>query len=255
LFCTIRGFADYLRCCVFDGCIALCYKSSAMKKIADCHLYGILDLGYVSRETTCGVAVKMIQGGIDVLQLRAKKLVETDIVSLAKELAALTATAGVPLVVNDYPHLVAPAGAQGAHVGQDDLAVAGARTLAASNPQPSTLNPRPPLIGKSTHTLAQAVAAEREGADYIGFGPIFATPTKPDYAPIGTDDIRRVHELVQIPIFCIGGIKLENLTSVLAAGATRVVIVSGILQAADVAGYTRAAKAMLLENANRKSKT
>ena len=66
------------------------------------------------------------------------------------------------------------------------------------------------LIGKSTHSVEQAVAAGREGADYIGFGPLFATPTKPDYAPIGIDQIRRVHELVKIPIFCIGGIKLRE---------------------------------------------
>jgi thiamine-phosphate pyrophosphorylase len=123
-------------------------------------------------------------------------------------------------------------------VGQDDLPVAEARRIASC----------PALIGKSTHSPDQAAAAEREGADYIGFGPLFATPTKPDYTPVGLDQIRRVHELVKIPIFCIGGIKLENLSSVLAAGARRVVIVSGILQAADVAGYTRAAKAMLLEN-------
>src|SRR5437899_220490 len=102
-----------------------------MKEIADCHLYGILDLGYVSREAACGVAAKMIEGGIDVLQLRAKKLAEPDFVSLAKELSPLTASAGVPLIVNDYPHLVAPAGAQGAHVGQDDLPVAEARQRAA----------------------------------------------------------------------------------------------------------------------------
>ncbi|MGZ5022526.1 MAG: thiamine phosphate synthase, partial [Chthoniobacterales bacterium] len=90
----------------------------------------------------------------------------------------------------------------------------------------------------------------KEGADYIGFGPLFATPTKPDYAPIGLDEIAAAHELVRVPVFCIGGIKLENLARVLAAGAQRVVIVSGLLQAADVAEYARAAKALL----NRESK-
>ena len=103
-------------------------------------------------------------------------------------------------------------------------------------------------IGKSTHTLSQATAAVAEGADYIGFGPLFATPTKPDYQPIGIDDIRRVHELVRLPIFCIGGIKLHNLPSVLAAGASRVVIVSGLLQSGDVAAATRTAKELLAGN-------
>ena len=103
----------------------------------------------------------------------------------------------------------------------------------------------PPLIGKSTHSFAQAVAAEAEGADYIGFGPLFATPTKPGRPAIGLDEIRRVHEAVRIPIFCIGGIKLENLGAVIAAGARRVVIVSGLLLARDIADYARRAKALL----------
>ena len=102
-----------------------------------------------------------------------------------------------------------------------------------------------PIIGKSTHSIAQALAAVKEGPDYIGFGPLFATPTKPDYTPIGIKEIRRVHELVDLPIFCIGGIKLENLDQVLAAGARRVVIVSGILKAQNIAAYCREAKARL----------
>src|SRR4030095_6202065 len=101
------------------------------------------------------------------------------------------------------------------------------------------------LVGKSTHSVEQAVAAEREGADYIGFGPIFSTPTKPDYVPVGLEQIREVHERVSIPIFCIGGIKFENLARVIAAGAKRVVIVSGLLQATDIASYTGACKKLL----------
>ena len=101
------------------------------------------------------------------------------------------------------------------------------------------------LVGKSTHNLLQAVTAQREGADYIGFGPIFATPTKPDYQPIGLKDIRQVHLDVTLPIFCIGGIKIENLAEVITAGARRTAIVSGILKAADIAKYTRACKKLL----------
>ena len=86
--------------------------------------------------------------------------------------------------------------AQGAHVGQDDLSVAEARKLAGEDA----------IIGKSTHSLVQARAALQEKPDYIGFGPLFATPTKPDYTPIGIDDIRRLQDEVTIPVFCIGGI-------------------------------------------------
>lgn len=213
-----------------------------MKKIADALLYGILDLGYVEAADLERVAGEMLEGGVDLLQLRVKDADESTVEALAARLAALTESTGVPLIINDYPQLVPSVGAQGAHVGQDDFAVADARwragrALAGEAPLP--------IIGKSTHSFAQAVAAEGEGADYIGFGPLFATPTKPGRPAIGLDEIQRVHAAVRLPIFCIGGIKLENLETVIAAGARRVVIVSGLLQAPDIAAYAQRAKALL----------
>lgn len=201
-----------------------------------CHLYGILDLGYVSPQAARGALEQMLLGGVDAVQLRAKSQPVALVSRLARELRPVAAAAGVPFILNDYPELAAAAEMDGVHVGQDDLPVAEARKLAGGAGR---------IVGKSTHSVAQAVAALEEAPDYIGFGPLFATPTKPDYKPIGTDEIRLVHELVKIPIFCIGGVKLENLEAVLNAGARRVVIVSGILQAADIAGYCREAKAML----------
>jgi len=214
-----------------------------MKPLAEARLYGILDLGYVAPERVEPVTEQMLSGGVDIVQLRAKGMDEFQIEELAARIVPLTEGAGVPLIINDFPELVPSIGAQGAHVGQDDLAVEDARwragrALAGEVP--------PVIIGKSTHSIEQAVAAQAAGADYIGFGPLFATPTKPGRPAIGLEDIRRVHELVQIPIFCIGGLKLENLEQVLAAGARRVVIVSGILQAPDIAGYCREAKARVL---------
>ena len=207
-----------------------------MKTPSDCRLYGIIDLGYVAASGVERAAEQMCAGGVGIIQLRAKDHTEAQIQTLGERIAPITAAAGVPLIINDFPELVPAIGAQGAHVGQDDRGVADARwragrALAGEVPSP--------IIGKSTHSVAQAVAAEQEGADYIGFGPLFATPTKPGRPAIGLDDLRRVHELVKIPIFCIGGIKLENLPDVLAAGARRVVIVSGILRAPDIAGYCR----------------
>ena len=213
-----------------------------MKSIRDAQLYGILDLGYAAVEDAERITEQMLAGGVDVLQLRAKDADETEIEELANRLVPLTEAAGVPLIINDFPQLVPSVGAQGAHVGQDDFSVDDARwragrALAGEVPLP--------LIGKSTHSFAQAIAAEAEGADYIGFGPLFATPTKPGRPAIGLEEIRRVHEAVRIPIFCIGGIKLENLETVIAAGARRVVIVSGLLQAPDIADYARRVKALL----------
>jgi thiamine-phosphate pyrophosphorylase len=206
-------------------------------------LYGILDLGYVTPEGAESVARQMCAGGVDILQFRAKGWPELDIERLASRIAPIASDAGVPLILNDFPELVPSVGAQGSHVGQDDLPVAEARwragrSLAGEVPAP--------IIGKSTHSLAQAVAAAEEGADYIGFGPLYATPTKPGRPAIGLEDIARVHELVRIPIFCIGGIKLENLEEILKAGARGVVIVSGILQAPDIQAYCREVRARLI---------
>ncbi|MES2573255.1 MAG: thiamine phosphate synthase [Verrucomicrobiota bacterium] len=213
-----------------------------MKTLLQSQLYGILDLGYLASADLRSVTERMIEGGVDLLQLRAKHATEEEIESLAQAILPLTEAAGVPLIVNDFPQLVPSIGAQGAHVGQDDFSIEDARWRAGrALAQEVTL----PIIGKSTHSFEQAVAAQEQGADYIGFGPLFATPTKPGRPAIGLDEIRRVHEAVKIPIFCIGGIKLENLDAVIGAGARRVVIVSGILQAADIAGYCRTVKARL----------
>jgi thiamine-phosphate pyrophosphorylase len=209
-----------------------------VKQITDCYLYGIVDLGCTAPANVAFTAEKMIEGGVDIIQLRAKNYSEKDVLWFAEEIAPVTRAGGVPFIINDYPEISAEVGAQGTHVGQDDLTPEQARILAGKNA----------IIGKSTHSYTQAVVARAEGADYIGFGPLFSTPTKPDYKPVGLAEIRRVHELVRIPIFCIGGIKLDNLASVLAAGAKRAVIVSGILKAPDIAAYARDAKAMLEEN-------
>jgi thiamine-phosphate pyrophosphorylase len=206
-----------------------------MKRLEDTRLYGILDLGYVRPADIVGVASEMIEGGVDILQLRAKTFIADDVQWLAAQIHPVTLAAGVPLVINDFPEVAAAVGAEGVHLGQDDVAVEHARELAGYRT----------MIGKSTHSVAQAIAAAEEDTDYLGFGPLFATPTKPAYPPIGLQEIRTLHEMIKKPVFCIGGIKLENLAAVIEAGARRVVIVSGILQADDLAGYCRKVKGML----------
>ena len=207
-----------------------------MKSLSDCRLYGILDLGYVAPANAPETVRQMIAGGVDILQIRAKGVLAPDILDLAARVRPLTEPAGVPLIINDHPWLVPRTGADGAHIGQDDGPLAAARTKAGEGR----------IVGRSTHSVEQALAARDEGADYLGFGPLFATPTKPNYTPIGLDDIARVHaEITDRPIFCIGGIKLENLRQILDAGARRVVIVSGLLLADDVAKYARSAAEML----------
>jgi thiamine-phosphate pyrophosphorylase len=203
--------------------------------LAEAKLYGIVDLGYVAPDVAVTATEALIAGGVDLIQLRAKGQPVELVADLARKIHGKTSVSDVPLIINDYPALLREVPAEGAHVGQDDQTVAEARAAAG----------RPCLIGKSTHSVDQAVAAAAEGADYIGFGPLFATPTKPGRPAIGLDDIQRLYELVQIPIFCIGGIKVDNLPQVVAAGARRVVIVSGWLQAIDVPGAVNEARAVL----------
>ena len=207
-----------------------------MRALRECRLYGIIDLGYVPRLRDCNrVAEQMVTGGVDLIQVRGKGKSIDELVNLASEIHAVTAGSDTPLIVNDYAEIAARVPVEGVHVGQDDDSILVARQKAGRNL----------IVGKSTHSLAQAHAALGEGADYIGFGPIFATPTKPDYKPIGLGDIRQVHLDVGIPIFCIGGINIDNLQQVIDAGAKRVVMVSALLKAHSIVDYTRCATDML----------
>jgi thiamine-phosphate pyrophosphorylase len=201
----------------------------------ECRLYGIIDLGYVEHPDLARVAEEMIEGGVDLIQLRGKGKALEELAGHAATLHELTSRSSTPLIVNDHAEIASQVPVEGVHVGQEDDSIQLARRKAG----------RSVLVGKSTHSLAQALAAQRESADYIGFGPIFATPTKPDYPPIGLADIRRVHGEVSLPIFCIGGINIDNLQSVIDAGAKRVVMVSALLKAHSVVDYARCATDML----------
>jgi thiamine-phosphate pyrophosphorylase len=209
--------------------------SDTSLNLSECRLYGILDLGYVRKSDATHAAEAMIKGGVDLIQLRGKNQSIEELVELAAELHELTAQSFTPLIVNDHAEVASKVPVEGVHVGQDDDSIEVVRRKAG----------RAVVVGKSTHSLGQARAAQREGADYIGFGPIFATPTKPDYRPIGLKEINRVHLDVTVPIFCIGGIKIDNLEQVIAAGAHRVAIVSGLLKAPDIVEYARACKKLL----------
>lgn len=208
--------------------------SSMQQRLAAARLYAILDLGYVEPANAMPMARALADGGADIVQLRAKGFDRGEIASVARDLARLSQDYGWLTIINDHAEIAAEAGASGVHVGQDDEAVARAREVIGGG-----------IVGKSTHTLAQAEAAGSEGADYIGFGPLYATGTKPDYRPIGLADIAQAHERVNVPIFCIGGVNATRLDEVLAAGARRVVIVSGLLLARDVRRHVGEIKARL----------
>lgn len=206
-----------------------------MTPLSSCFLYGIVDLGYVTAGSLTSVTTQLVRGGVDILQLRAKGHSKVEIAKYAEAMLPLTKAAGTPLIINDYPELLRDVDAEGCHVGQEDFSVAEARDLAG----------RICIVGRSTHSIDQARAAQREKADYIGFGPLFPTGTKPSAKPVGLSDIRALHEQVQLPIFVIGGVKLNNIGEILRAGAKRVCIVSDLLLATDVAKQTAEVKLAL----------
>lgn len=205
-------------------------------------LYTILDLGYIAAENAECATAAILAGGADFVQLRAKGHPPAEIETLARRLLPLCRAAGIPFIVNDYPAIAAAVDADGVHLGQDDGPLAPVREL---------LGPGK-LVGRSTHAPDQARAALAEGFDYIGFGPLFPTPTKLGRPGIGLAELAAVQAEVgpRIPVFAIGGIRRDNLAEVIAAGARNVVIVSDLLTAPDIEAATREAKRLLAVTAD-----
>lgn len=176
------------------------------------------------------VMEQAIWGGVDIIQLRDKKGSREELLDKAKALRTLTRKYGVRFIVNDHIDIALEAEADGVHLGQGDLPLLEARRLAGDK-----------IIGISTHSLEEALLAQKQGADYIGVGPVFATKTKEDVvAPVTVQYVRQASEHIHIPFVAIGGIKLQNVDEVIAAGATRICAVSEIVGSADVKGTCEA---------------
>ena len=198
-------------------------------------IYAILDLGYISLKNLEAKATDICTGGVQFLQLRAKNHTEEEILQMARSVQPICASHGVPFIVNDYPRVAAAVNADGIHLGQDDGNLEAARHEAGNCK----------LAGRSTHSFQQAENALAEGADYIGFGPLHATATKPGRPAIGLGEIAKVRQRLSIPAFCIGGINIGNLAEVVAAGAENVVIVSDLLRNADIPSYIKSVRKIL----------
>ena len=193
---------------------------SALQKA---RLYAILDSAYAPPARWPDLARQLAAGGAGIFQIRAKNISKEEILTHARTLAPILAQLGVPLILNDYPDLVAPAGAAGCHLGQDDLGIPEARRMLGSSV----------LLGLSTHSPCQALAGQAVGADYLGFGPLYATGTKPNYRPIGPEKIREIAGKVSLPVFCIGGLNPDRIAEAARHGAQRVCVVSHLLLAPD----------------------
>jgi thiamine-phosphate pyrophosphorylase len=200
-----------------------------MKPLADCRLYAFVDTAYLQGRAPEVVAQQLCDGGADLIQLRAKKSTPDEIRRMAEKILLVTRRANVGFVINDYVDMADDLGVEFCHLGQEDFFDAGHRNVIELWSMERVLR-----IGLSTHSLEQAKRALAAGADYIAIGPVYATGTKPMAKPVTLEYVRWAAVNVNIPWFAIGGINLQTIDDVLAAGAKRICVVSAILNAPNV---------------------
>ncbi|MBI3087606.1 MAG: thiamine phosphate synthase [Candidatus Omnitrophica bacterium] len=200
-------------------------------------LYVIVDQAAAGGRDPAWIAAQAIRGGADVVQLRDKAGSTRDVVARAQAVLQVARDARVPLIINDRVDVAAAVGADGVHLGQDDLPVSAARRILGPDR----------LIGKSTHSLEQALDADREAVDYLAVGPLYPTPTKPDYPPVGVALIHQVKGRVRRPLVVIGGVEQATLADVLRAGASCVAVVRAVCAADDPEAAARELKRALTQ--------
>ncbi len=217
-----------------------------MKLLRDCSLYTFVDTAYLRDRLPGEVTRRLCDGGADLIQLRAKNSTPEEVCRLARIILPLTDRAGVGLVINDYPKLAHQLGAYACHLGQEDFFDTGYSESAQVAGRPPAFK-----LGLSTHSPDQARRALKAQPDYIAIGPVYATGTKPTAKPVTLDYVKWASVNVKIPWFAIGGIKFENLDDVLAAGATRICVVSAILDAPDIVRACQTFKERLVSAARK----
>jgi len=192
-------------------------------------LYAVLDPEQTSGRDPEAVLRRLLDGGAKIVQLRAKSMAPRDFLQLARSARSLTRSHDCRLIINDRADIALACDADGVHLGQEDLPLHAARKIMGQK-----------LIGISTHDVDQAGEAERVGADYIGFGPMFGTTTKETgFSARGVDMLRQIRAAVKLPIVAIGGIKENNVQEVWRAGADSAAIISDILGAEHVTAKTK----------------
>lgn len=194
------------------------------RTVADFSLYLVADVEFAAGRDLAYLAEEAVRGGVTIVQLRAKGSGTREFLGLATRMAAALKGRSVPLIINDRVDIALACGADGVHLGQDDMPIGKARELLGSTR----------IIGVSANTLKEAREAERFGADYIGLGPVYATASKVTDLPVlGPEGIRRMRQKLDIPIIAIGGIDAGNAADVRNAGAAGIAVVSAILGAPD----------------------
>ena len=204
----------------------------------DFRLYVILDTDVCKNSgKIVEIARQAILAKADILQLRAKSLTDRQILNIGQAIKRQVQRSSSLFVLNDRVDLSYIIGADGVHLGQEDLPIKDARKILGNNK----------IIGASTHSVEQAHQAEEQGADYIAIGPIFTTATKPNATPLSPEIIPRIKDKIKIPFLVVGGIGLHNLDLVLSLGARRAAICRAIIEAQDVVKATREFRQRLYE--------
>ena len=198
------------------------------------HFYSIVDAA--GGHEPVALAETMLNAGARIVQLRLKDLPARDLLAVSRQIAAMCRQRGAIFIVNDRVDIAMLAGADGVHLGQNDLPLEAARRVAGENKM---------IIGVSTHKVEQARAAEAGGADYLGFGPMYAGGLKNIVSGQGLDNLRAVRSAVKIPIVAIGGITEARVPEVLEAGADAVAIITDILNGPDLTAVAAKVRTIL----------
>lgn len=199
-------------------------KEQRRKAFEQIDLYPVTNQGLSNGRTNLEVLDGLIAGGARIVQLREKHLSKKDFYSLAQTVREKTTKAGMLLIINDHLDIALACGADGVHLGQDDLPLAAARKLAPDL-----------ILGTSTHNLEEAIKDQDQGANYINIGPIFSTQTKEvSMDPLGPETIEKIAPKLKIPFTVMGGINSSNIDQVLLAGARRIAVVSAVTQASNI---------------------
>lgn len=197
-------------------------------------LYAVTDRAWVGRQTLCQQVEAALQGGVTCVQLREKHLDRDAFLAEARQICALCRRYGVPFIVNDDLDIALACGADGIHVGQDDMPAAEVRRRAG----------RRLIVGVSAHTPEEARLAEAAGADYLGAGAVFGSATKTDASLLTPAGLQAVCAAVHIPVVAIGGVNAGNILQLQGSGAAGAAVVSGIFGAPDITAACRELRAL-----------
>ena len=203
-------------------------------------LYAVTDRTWVGEKTLYQQVEEALRGGVTCVQLREKDMSDGEFLQEAKEIHALCQQYGVPFIVNDNVEIAVACGAEGIHVGQEDMAAGDVRRRAGDGV----------ILGVSVHTVEEAQNAVRNGADYLGLGAVFPTSTKTDVDQMPNETLRAICDAVDVPVVAIGGINSGNIGKLAGSGVDGVALVSAIFSAANIESTCQELRKLAAEMVN-----